>query len=105
MRNASWFSGSAARMSLQMDSASSGSFRNRYSSTFEKASSMPSLEIVFNLRSMENPLGRLSLFAVRKNHHSYLSATREQRTTISDQRFYSLTSKYAANTVPTSAPP
>src|SRR6266851_6929303 len=50
-RIASWCSGSTARMSRQIDSASSGSFSERYSSTLETASGILLFEIGFNLKS------------------------------------------------------
>src|SRR2546427_11467402 len=48
-----------------MDSASSGSLRKRYSSTLDRAASIPSAEIVFNLNSIGPPCSCLQ--ALREN--------------------------------------
>src|SRR5207244_12507158 len=52
LRQASWFAGSAASTSMQIDSASSGWFRKRYRSALLLASVMPALVIVLGLYSM-----------------------------------------------------
>src|SRR6266566_8492757 len=49
-----------------MDSASSGSLRKRYSSTLDRAASIPSAEIVFNLNSIGS-LDCSCLQALREN--------------------------------------
>src|SRR6202030_2224715 len=53
--SASWLSGSTERMSRQIDSASPGSFKLRYSSALESASEIPPFEIDLSLSSMRSP--------------------------------------------------
>src|SRR5438034_9677974 len=53
-----------------MDSASSGSLRKRYSSTLDRAASIPSAEIVFNLNSIGPPCSCLQ--ALRENSETQI---------------------------------
>src|ERR1700720_4123647 len=61
-----WF-GSATRISRQIDSASSGSFKYRYNSALAIASPIPDLEMVFSFRSMQPPSVRPGFQLIRRS--------------------------------------